>query len=79
MKNYPYKYKVCNVQELNKIFIEEKRGRLIADYISIPNDFLSFNIYDTKQGKLLYSQAVNSPMHFMLTEKDLKKMLKQAE
>ena len=76
MKVYPYKYRFCSYDELYKIFITENRGRLFLDY-DYSNVSDRLEIYDFKEGKCIYKQELNSPAHFCLTEKDLKKLLKK--
>ena len=56
-KVYPYKYKIDSTEELNKLFIEQGRGRFFADVVESFEKFESyFIIYDTKEGKVLYNQ-----------------------
>ena len=72
MKKYPFNYKICSVEDINNIFIDNKRGRLFADYALPFNTSQRLVIYDTKTGAVIYCQQLDSPVELKLTNQDIK-------
>ena len=66
--NYKYPFRICDDSELYKIFEEEKRGRLLFEYVKSSTDkFVS--IYDLKLKSLIYKKY--KPISYNLEGKDL--------
>lgn len=73
--NYGYKYKICSEAELFDIFENQKRGRLLFEYVKSSTDQF-VTIYDLKQNSIVYKQY--SPMSYNLNSKDVEKIRSSA-
>ena len=68
---YQYKYKLCDDEELYRIFEVEKRGRLLFEYVkSSSNKYVT--IYDMKTKKVIYRDY--TAISYNLKSKDLEKI-----
>ena len=69
-KHYPYSYKICDDQELYEIFINQKRGRYLFEFVK--SSLTKFIIvYDLKDGKMIYKRM--TPHSNEIKPKDLEK------
>jgi hypothetical protein len=69
---YGAPYRVCSSAELFQIFENEKRGRLLFEYVKSSTDKY-VSVIDTKENKYLYKKY--TPISYNLKSKDLAKIL----
>jgi hypothetical protein len=69
---YGAPYRVCSSAELFQIFQNEKRGRLLFEYVKSSTDKY-VSVIDTKDKKYLYKKY--TPVSYNLKSKDLEKIL----
>lgn len=70
-KSYPYNYKICDDDELYKIFIEENRGRFLFEFVKTSRSKF-IQIYDMKEGRMIYKKY--TPQSHKIKGKDLEKL-----
>jgi len=70
-KDYKYKFRICTDAELYSIFEEEKRGRLLFEYVK-SSGFKFISVLDVKDKKAVYKQETDTGND--LKPKDLKKI-----
>lgn len=75
LKQYKYNYKICSDKELYFIFVVEKRGRLLFEYVKLGTVKYIY-IIDTKTKKYIYKEAGSLMTSPVLSEKDFKKICK---
>lgn len=75
-EDYKYKYKICTDAELYKIFVREKRGKLLFEYVkSGTNKYI--NIIDVISKKYIYRYHGSEMSSPSLSKKDFKKLCRE--
>lgn len=72
-EDYKYKYKVCSDAELYKIFIKEKKGRLIFEYVK-KGTSKYIKIIDVQSKKYIYKFHGSGMKSPVLNSKDFKRL-----
>lgn len=69
--NYKHPYRICTSEELYDIFENQKRGRLLFEYVKSSADKF-VTIYDLKEKTVVYKNYV--PLSYNLKSKDIDKI-----
>jgi hypothetical protein len=72
-EDYPYPYRICDEQELYRIFEVEKRGRFIFEYVKSSTE-KTVSIYDVNNNTFVFREG--DEVSYNLKKKDIAAMVK---